>query len=317
MNFGAAGVICGEGSSNAPCHCPAVRRPCVAAASSPADRGGRGSTRNLCAPLRRLRADGAGFHHVGHRSAAHGHAARLVSLDAGLAGAQRGLSRGRPRPVRRGRDSRACGGGMCGVRCRHDRHDLLDRCRHAQSRSARGAPHGVPPRCRARAGVRPWMRGWRLRSGARRSPGVRAARLDRSVRGDRDLYRGIPHGSADTGQHGRNCPLWRRRRSLRGPRWRGRSGYRADRRRGRASVAGHARHHGLESRPDRAGRRVRPLDSALRRAAGRAGSRRDPVASRRGARIGGSFRLPSGGRQGDHGAGGHVATRAGGARSRA
>ena len=136
------------------------------------------------------------------------------------------------------------------------------------------------------------------RIGDRRSPGARAAGLDRAPGGDRDLHGGLPHGPAHQRQHGGDGAVRRWRGGLRRAHRRGRP--RAHRRRGRASVARQPRHHGMEGRSDRAGRHLRPRHSAVRRGACRRRGRRHPGAHRRRARVGRPLHLPSRRRQGDH-----------------
>ena len=146
-----------------------------------------------------------------------------------------------------------------------------------------GGPSWAFARCRARAGVRPGLRRRRVRPRHRQPPGARPAGFDRSHGRDRDLHRGLPHGPAFRRQHGGDRPVRRRRRGLCRAERRERPG--AHRGRRRASMARQSRHHGLEGRPERARRHLRPLHSAVRRRACRIGGRRHPGAHRRGARI--------------------------------
>ena len=85
------------------------------------------------------------------------------------------LSRGRMPAVCRCGDQRARRRRLAAARRRYGRHDLIDRHRDAQPRSARRRAHGLSRRCRARSGLRPWLRRRRLRALDRLPP--RAARV--------------------------------------------------------------------------------------------------------------------------------------------
>ena len=241
---------------------------------------------------------------------------RMVSRAARLARAHAGLSRRRRNAVHR---RRAQGDGACrslGRRCRHRRHGVFDRDRHADARGARRRQARLSPRRFARAGVRPRLRRRRVGPVDRRAAGAGAARQQRAAGRGRTLH---PRRSARRTDQGQ-----RRRRRLFGD---GAAAVRAARRRRRRDAgsrraantwAGHARHHGLERRSAGFRRHLPPHHPALRRGEHRgppspACSTRMELVDRRRRPL----RLPSRRHQGDRRAGARAVARSGLARPRA
>ena len=318
MNVGAPrAVMAAEGLPFVPVDRPPVRRSCPAAAPPPADRRGGGGARHLRPSLCRLRAHGAGLHDVRHRSAPHGEAARLVSHRAGLAGAQRGLSRGR-QELFVDAATRALAAAGCAASEVDTIVTISSTGIATPSLEARVAgPHGLSRRRRARAGVRPRLRRRRLGPGDRQPPGARRGRARPCCWSP---SRSAPPPSAWTSSR---RPTWsrppcsataRRPASLRAGRGRASRGSRA-----RASICGPTRSTSWAGRSTRRGLGVifdRSIPPFAEQQVGPAVDEH-PGAHRRGARVGRSLRLPSRRRQGDHGAGDDAASRPGHARPRA
>ena len=143
-------------------------------------RSGRGMG-CLRAAASRIRTVLQHFHQYRDRQAPWREAVRLVSRAARLAGAHRGLSRGRRGAIRRCRREGAGERRTDGGRCRHCRDRLLDRDCDAKPRGAGRRPDGLPLRRHARAGVRARLRRRRLGAVDRVAPRAGAAGHQRAA----------------------------------------------------------------------------------------------------------------------------------------